>query len=619
MGTVNQPRLRATIKVLVKTVDSKINTKNHKTTMKKILLTFILLMSLPLFAGPDEEQRLIALFDKIWDFEMLSDPTYATYIGYPGQNAKWQDVSLDAVDQRDRKWQELLVDLRAIKVDELEDDASFNWMLVEKYLSDKVAGNAFPEEYILIQALGGVQQDIAQTLEMMPKRTRQDFLDRLARLDLADELISQTIRVLQEGLKKGVTPPGVTLRDIPNQIRNVIPEKVADSSLLSSFTDYPSDISEDEQIRINQKAASIVRNDIYPAFLKLLAFIEKEYIPKSVSSIAMLDLPFGRDWYHHRVRHFTTLTMTPEQIHKLGLSEVKRIRSEMDKVIADSGFQGSFADFTEFLRSDPQFFVDTPEELMRRYRDIAKRADPELAKLFGTLPRLPYGVIPIPDYAAKSQTTAYYWGGSSKDGRPGYFFANTYALNTRPIWEMEALTLHEAVPGHHLQITLAQELPESHPLLQNLDYTGFIEGWGLYSESLGEEMGFYTNPYSKFGQLTYEMWRAVRLVVDTGMHLYGWDRQRAIDFFAANTAKTLHDIEVEIDRYIAWPGQALAYKLGELKIKQLRALASEELGEKFDIREFHDQVLGKGALPLDVLERGINQWIKARKEKSKTD
>lgn len=582
--------------------------------MKKIILLLLLCMPLELFASPSEEQKLVVLFDQIWDFEMITDPVTATYIGYPGQNTNWQDFSLKTVKKQQKKWKQLLKSLHGIKREALDERASFDWLLVEKYLADKVAGFAFPEEYILVYQLGGVQQDVAQALEIMPKNKLEDFKDRLVRLGKVDDLIEQTIAVLREGLKKGVTPPSITLRDVPDQIRNVIPEKVEDSPLLSSFNDYPAGVSKDELEKVNSQAMAIVRDELYPAHAKLLEFIEKEYIPKSATSIAMRDLPNGKNWYHHRARHFTTLDMKPKLIHQLGLREVKRIRGEMDKAIVESGFKGSFAEFTEFLRTDPQFFVDTPEELLMRYRDIAKRADPELAKLFGTLPRLPYGVIPIPDYAAKSQTTAYYWGGSSKDGRPGYFFANTYALHTRPIWEMEALTLHEAMPGHHLQITLAQELPESHPLLRNLSYTGFIEGWGLYAESLGTEMGFYTDPYSRFGQLTYEMWRAVRLVVDTGMHLYDWDRQKAIDFFANNTAKTLHDIEVEIDRYIAWPAQALAYKLGELKLKELRARASKKLGDDFNIREFHDQVHAKGAVPLDVLDQRINNWIASRKK-----
>ncbi len=580
--------------------------------MKKILFCYLFLFSGFALAASAEDKRLNNLFDRIWEFQMLSDPTFATYVGYPGQNANWRDVSLEAVSKSDKQLRSFLEEIRAIDSSKLSETSAFDQMLVEKHLADQVAGIQFPEELILIYQLGGVQQDVAGTLEMMPKAKAQDFEDRIARLSKVAGLVDDTIAVLRVGLDKGVTPPAVTLRDVPQQIRNVMTENPADSPLLASFTGFPETISAAQQADLIARAKKIISGEINPAFERLLQFMEQEYIPGSASSIAMKDLPRGEAWYRHRVRHYTTLDKDPRDIHELGLSEVKRIRAEMDRVIAESGFKGSFAEFTEFLRTDPQFFTKTPEELLMRYRDIAKRADPELARLFGKLPRLPYGVIPIPDYAAKSQTTAYYWGGSSKDGRPGYFYANTYALETRPTWEMEALTLHEAMPGHHLQISLAQELPEAHPLLRNLFYTGFVEGWGLYSESLGEEMGFYQDPYSKFGQLTYEMWRAVRLVVDTGMHLFDWDRQKAIDFFAANTAKTLHDIEVEIDRYIAWPGQALAYKLGELTIKNLRAKAAARLGDEFDIREFHDQVHARGAVPLDVLESRLNKWIDSK-------
>ncbi|HET9212856.1 MAG TPA: DUF885 domain-containing protein, partial [Thermoanaerobaculia bacterium] len=305
----------------------------------------------------------------------------------------------------------------------------------------------------------------------------------------------------------------------------------------------------------------------------------------------------------------TTTTLTPEQIHQIGLAEVKRIRKEMDALIASTGFKGSFEDFCKFLRTDPRFFYDKPEDLLMGYRDIAKRIDPELIRLFGRLPRLPYGVIPVPSYSEKSQTTAYYEDGSLAAGRPGEFYANTYDLKSRPKWEMEALTAHEAVPGHHLQLSLAQELEGVPEWRKHDDYTAFVEGWGLYAESLGEEIGLYKDPYSRFGQLTYEMWRAIRLVVDTGMHTMGWTRQQAIDYFKANSAKAEHDIEVEVDRYIVWPAQALAYKIGELKLKELRAYAQKELGPGFDVRAFHDHVLGNGAVPLDLLEKNVRAWV----------
>jgi uncharacterized protein (DUF885 family) len=516
------------------------------------------------------------------------------------------------VQQNKQTRRDFLKQLRAIEADELDEDSLLGWHLVEKNLSDEVDGYVFPEEFILIHQRSGVQQDISDTLSMMPSANRQDFSDRLSRLRGAADYIDRNITVLREGLKRNITPPQITLRDVPDQIRNTTPEDILKSPLLKSFTKFPLGISDAEQIKITSEAVAIVKNSIYPAFERLLTFLETDYIPNANSSIALSDMRNGSNWYRHRAKRFTTSSLTPKQIHSLGLREVKRIRKQMDEVIAESGFKGSFEQFTAFLRTDPQFYMTSAESLLAGYRDIAKRADPELAKMFGKLPRMPYGVIPIPDYAAKSQTTAYYWGGSAKDGRPGYFYANTYALNTRPIWEMEALTLHEAMPGHHLQISLAQELPETHSLLQNLSYTGFVEGWGLYAESLGDEMGFYKDPYSKFGQLTYEMWRAVRLVVDTGMHLFGWERQKAIDFFASNTAKSMHDIEVEIDRYISWPAQALAYKIGELKFKELRARATEKLGDQFDIRSFHDQLHDKGALPLDILDQRTETWINSQ-------
>ena len=410
-----------------------------------------------------------------------------------------------------------------------------------------------------------------------------------------------------------MTPPRITLRDIPQQIRNQLVDDPAESPLLGAFKQIPASVDSLQQEALRAQAHAAFSEKIAPAYERLLAFMEDEYIPGSRESIAMRDLPNGEAWYAFNVKQRTTLDLTPEEIHEIGLSEVARIRAEMEKVIESADFEGSFEEWLHFLRTDPQFYHTTKEGLLQEYRDIAKRADPELMKVFGHLPRTPYGIIPVPSYAEKSQTTAYYQRGSVKAGRPGYFYANTYALDTRPRWEMEALTLHEAVPGHHLQLSIQAELENVPWFRQQGSYTGYTEGWGLYSESLGEEMGFYKDPYSKFGQLTYEMWRAVRLVVDTGMHYLGWSRQKAIDYFMANAPKQEHDVIVEIDRYIVWPGQALAYKLGELKFKELRAYSANELGEDFDIREFHDVALGTGAVPLNMLDANIREWVASKK------
>jgi len=388
---------------------------------------------------------------------------------------------------------------------------------------------------------------------------------------------------------------------VPEQVRNQIVDEPAASPMLRPFQSMPPAIELPVAETLRAAAARAYTAAVAPAYRRLLEYLETRYLPRTRETIAARDLPDGEAWYAFSVRQMTTTRLGAEEIHRIGLGEVKRIRAEMDAVIARTGFDGTFQQFVGFLRTDDRFFFDRAEDLLVAYRDICKRVDPELPKLFATLPRLPYGVAAVPSYAEKSQTTAYYEPGSPSAGRPGRFFANTYDLRARPRWEMEALALHEAVPGHHLQIAIAQELPEMPDFRRHGFYTAYIEGWGLYAESLGPEMGFYEDPYAKFGQLTYEMWRAIRLVVDTGMHALGWSRQQAIDFFTENAGKAEHDIVVEVDRYIVWPAQALAYKIGELKIKELRARATAALGARFDLRLFHDEVLGAGALPLDVL------------------
>src|SRR6185295_10957613 len=367
-----------------------------------------------------------------------------------------------------------------------------------------------------------------------------------------------------------------------------------------------------ERERLRREAAEIFARQVTPAVHKLHDYLAKTYVPGARESIAVSGLPDGKAWYAYLLRFFTTTGLSPEQIHQLGLAEVKRIRGEMEELIARTGFKGSFEEFCNFLRTDPRFFYDKPEDLVAGFRDIAKRIDPELIKLFGRLPRLPYGVTPM-EGDAKSAPAALYSNGSLAAGRSGTMLVNTYDLKSRPKWAMEALTAHEAVPGHHLQYALVEELGEL-PEWRRWDvYPVFSEGWGLYAETLGGELGLYKDPYSKFGQLTLEIWRAIRLVVDTGLHAFGWTRQQAIDYCRANSARTEHEIEAEVDRYISQPGSVPAYKIGELKIKELRAYAQRELGPKFDLRAFHDHVLGSGQLPLDLLEKSVKAWVAGEK------
>ena len=562
-----------------------------------------------------ERDRLRALFDATWRYQMEEFPEMATFTGHPGHDHRWTDLSLLAVERRRR---ELEIPTRALAtidrsrlppLDQLDHD------VFKREAEEALEGRRFRAEFMPLSQMNGVQQDVAQMLAMMPAASAGHYENVLARLLAVPALVDQTIVLMKEGLAAGLTPPRVTLRDVPQQVRNQIVDDPRESAVLRSFAAFPESVSAAEGERLRERAAAAYAAHVRPAYRRLYDFLVDEYIPAARESIALRALPDGEAWYSWSVRQYTTTTLTPDEVHAIGLAEVERIRAGMDGAIAATGFAGTFHDFARFLRTDARFYFETPDALLAAYRDICKRADPELVRLFGRLPRLPYGVKPVPAYAEKSQTTAYYEPGSPAAGRPGYFFANTYDLPSRPIWEMEALALHEAVPGHHLQIALAQEMEDVPEFRRHGRFTAFVEGWGLYAESLGSEMGFYAEPYALFGRLSYEMWRAIRLVVDTGMHWRGWSRQQAIDYFKDNSGKAEHDIIVEVDRYIVWPGQALAYKIGEMKIKELRARAARALGTGFDLRAFHDVVLGAGALPLDVLEERVAAWTAARPQR----
>ena len=569
-------------------------------------------------------QKLRAFFDADWRRWMEEYPEIATHVGYPGQNDRWTDDSPAGIERRKKHLAGSLATLKTISRSDLPAGEQLNFDLYLELLEtaseslqygdDPLAfRNVVPRNlWMPLNQMGGLQQEAADTLAMQPHQTVADYEIILTRLSALPTAVDQQLALLQDGLKRGYTPPKITLRDVPKQIADLIPADALASPLLQAFTEFPANFPEAERARLTEKAKSIYAASITPAFRKLHDYVASTYLPACRENIAAIALPNGAANYAFHVRWQTTTNLSPQQIHEIGLAEVKRIRAEMDKVIASTKFQGSFHDFTEFLRTDARFYYDKPDDLVNGYRIIAKRIDPGLAHLFGKLPRLPYGVCPIPDFKAPSQTTAYYQPGSPQAGRPGCYFVNTYNLHARPKYEMEALSLHEAVPGHHLQISLAQEMEDTPEFRKHVGYSAFVEGWALYSESLGEDLGLYTDPYSKFGQLSYEMWRAVRLVVDTGMHSMNWTREQAIQFFKDNTGKTDQDITVEVDRYIIWPGQALAYKLGQLKIRDLRGEAERRLGTKFNVRAFHDAVLEQGAVPLSLLEPHIHRWADAQ-------
>lgn len=566
-------------------------------------------------------QAMYEQFDRDWQYWMAQYPEVAAGLGVPGGEGHWTDYSAVAIAARATYLRESADRIKFVDRATLGEADQLNYDLYRQMLETAVEGLDLQNDAIPIRGvtsrnlampmnqLEGMQQDIPRTIAMMPAATSSDLAHIIARLRAISPVVDQTIALMRQGMADEMTPPRIALRDLPAQVMaQVIADPLA-SPMLAAFTKRPAGVPEAEWPTLVDQATAAYRQQVATAFRRLHAFLVDEYLPACRETTGANALPGGDALYQYNAKWHTTTTKTPKEIHDIGLAEVARIRAEMEQVIAQAGYANRFDDFVRFLRTDRRFYYTDADALVSGYRNIGKRADPELAKLFGRLPQTPWGVAVIPDATAPSQTTAYYEPGALVAGRPGYMFANTYKLNARPTYEMEALTLHEAVPGHHLQIAIAQELTGLPEFRKHSSYTAYVEGWALYAERLGEQMGFYQDPYSKFGQLTYEMWRAVRLVVDTGLHSMGWTRQQAIDYFLKNTAKTLQDITVEVDRYIVWPGQALGYKMGEIKLRELRAKAEAALGADFDIRSFHDELLSSGAVPLDVVEARVNAWV----------
>ena len=581
--------------------------------MRSITLLLALLATRVAFADTkDAGKALNEFFEAEWNYEMEQSPVRASFMGDRRWNDRWGDQSLDAIRKREEHAKDALVRLKKFDRAQFSAADQLNYDLFKKDLEQDIEGDKFHSYLMPITQRGGIQ-----TLDELGDRLRfetlKDFEDWVARLRAFPTLMDQNIALMKEGAKTHVMWPKIVLNRVPAQIDKQLVAKPEDSPFFKPFKKFPDAITAADRERLTKAAQDAVASAVLPSFQKLKKYFVEEYLPAAPEEVGLWKMPQGAEYYAYLARRHTTTDLTPQQIHEKGLSEVARIKAEMQTIMAKVGFKGTMPEFFTKLRTDPQFFYKTPEELLEAYRALAKQIDPNLVKVFKTLPRTPYGVTPIPDKIAPDTTTAYYNQPAADGSRAGTYFVNLYKPETRPKWEMMALSLHESVPGHHLQIALAQELGDIPKFRRYGGFTAFVEGWGLYSESLGQDMGMYDDPYSKFGQLTYEMWRAVRLVVDTGMHSLKWDRQKAIDYFMENAPKAENDIVNEIDRYISMPGQALAYKIGELKIKELRERARREIGESFDVREFHDAVLLSGAVPLDVLEQNINRWIAAKK------
>ena len=573
-------------------------------------------------SAPTDSAVLREAFDAIQTFRDREDPMEAIANGRPGDAFRISDHSAAAIARRDKETIGLLKALQSVPREGLSDAETLDLDLVIRDLSLDVQAQKFLGHLLVIGPLGGPQQSIAQMCDRMPFERVTDLQAHAARLEQVPKQLADDLALLQDGLRQHITPAKVILQGIDAQFAAVIAGKL-DTLRAPFLREYP-DMTPEMRAQLLERADKAIEK-ILASMVTMRNFIRDTYVPQCRDDIACAALPNGQEWYAFRLKQQTTTTLSPQDIHAIGLAEVARIHAEMlvvirktdwfskDAALAALSDDEVFARFTAYLRGDARFYFQSAEELLRGYRDICKQIDAHLPELFGKLPRLTYGVREIPRFMAPSQTTAYYQQGSIDSGNPGWFYANTFALNQRPKYEMIPLALHEAVPGHHLQIALTQELPQRHSVRRDMGFTAFVEGWALYAERLGMDMKLFDDPYNDFGRLLYEMWRSCRLVVDTGMHALGWSREQAVAFMRANTALSELNIEREVDRYISWPGQACAYKLGELEIRRLRASAQKELANTFDVRAFHDALLCDGALPLDVLDARMTKWIAARK------
>lgn len=555
---------------------------------------------------PVLDSELQTIINKNWQLQLAASPELAYSLGDVSAAGKLADLSPAALSVHNQKQQHLLLSLQQLDKSNLSKADKINAQILQDQLQNDIDMYRFHDHYLPITAESGFHAYIA-SIAKDRMNSVEDYQHYLSKLAALPTYFAQQTYWLKQGLEQGITPPQITLNGFEDSI-NAFIVPVEQSGYFKPFTQYPAHFTDAQKAQLTQQGKALVSDTVLPLYQAFYDFMTQEYIPGARINIAASSLPEGKAFYENRVRYYTTLNMTSEEVHKLGLSEVKRIRAEMEQVIEQVGYKGSFADFLQFLRTDPRFYPTSAEQLLKEAAYIAKKADAMLPKFFGKLPRTPYGIQEVPAEIAPKYTTGRY-SGSNRDDEPGYYWVNTYALDKRPLYEMEALTLHEAVPGHHLQISLNKELTDLPDFRRYSYISAFGEGWGLYSEYLGLEAGFYQDPYSNFGRLTYEMWRAARLVVDTGMHAKGWSRQQAIDFMASNTALSMHNVTTEIDRYISWPGQALSYKIGELTIKRLRAKTEKALGDKFDIRAFHDAILENGSVPMSVLEQQIDDFI----------
>lgn len=558
------------------------------------------------------DEQFETIVNELWEYDMVENPFSATSSGDHRFNDRLPKVSVAESERRNEQREQFFDRLQNLKREQLSSEQRMNLDILIRQLKTDLAEFRFQTYLIPITQRDGFHVEFPQLAQNVPLVTTKDYDNYASRLRAFGDYTDGHIALMRQGMLEGHTLPAIVLEGWQKSVEPQIVEQPTQSLLYEPCKEFPSTVGEGDHDRLRKEIAAAIDEVVVPAFRRFFEFMDEEYVPSSRGSIGASALPNGRDFYRHRVRRFTTIDITPEEVHQMGLAEVERIRGEMDEIIKRVEFDGDFAAFTKFLREDPQFYAENKEQLLKEVAFILKRMDGKLPDLFGRLPRMPYGLKEIPDFLAPRTTSAYYELPRGDGSKAGYYNLNTYNLKMRPLYVMEALSFHEAVPGHHLQLALQQEI-ESLPNFRKFgSFTAYVEGWALYAERLGLEAGFYEDPYSDFGRLTMEIWRACRLVVDTGIHYFGWTREQAIQYMTANSALSEHNIRAEVDRYISWPGQALGYKIGELKIRELRKMCEDQLGDQFDIRAFHDMVLSSGAVPLDVLEANTKAWLEGQ-------
>ncbi len=557
----------------------------------------------------DPAGRLHDLFQREWEFRLAEDPLLATSVGRHEYDDRLPSVAFAEQARRAEAWRGFLEELQQIDPAALVEVDRVSYDIFAAQLRDRLADFRFGGYEIPINADSGFHIAFSRLPEEVPLATVRDYEAFVARLLAYPRYVAEHIDLMRRGIRRGMTLPRVVLEGYEVTISSHLVDDPSESVFWPPFERFPSTVPAAERERLREAGRAALGAAVVPGYRAFLDFMIREYLPNARSTIGASELPDGRAYYAQQIRHYTTLDLAAEEIHRIGLAEVERIEGEMTAIVRGLGFPGTLPEFIASLRGDPRFYAQTPEQLLKEASYIAKRMDGKLPALFKTLPRLPYGVAAVPDHIAPKYTAGRYVSAPVGSTQPGYYWVNTYDLKSRPLYNLEALTLHEAVPGHHLQIALSQELEDLPPFRRFSYLSAFGEGWGLYSEWLGLEAGFYADPYSNFGRLTYEMWRACRLVVDTGIHAFGWTRERTMEYLASRTALPLHEIRTETDRYISWPGQALAYKIGELKIRELRREAERRLGSRFDVRDFHDAVLRSGSVPLPLLEQAVHRYI----------